>query len=137
MMRLIAFLFLSSIAVGADPWSGSTLYNYRAKVTRVVDGDTIDAEIDLGFEVQTKKRLRLLWINAPEAKGATKQAGDKARDHLWELLMQADDDEGWFEIHTEKADSFGRYLVLIRFGETTVNQRMIDDGHAVEFRRDK
>ena len=136
-MRLIAFLLLSSLAIGADPWSGSTLNNYRATITNVVAGDTVAAEIDLGFEAHTRKRLRLLWLNAPETKGATKQAGDEATEHLKELLSRAADDKGRVEIHTEKADSFGRYLALIKLGDTTVNQRMITDGHAVEFRRDK
>ena len=44
------------------------MYRYNAKVTRVVDGDTVDAEIDLGFDITIKKRIRLAEINAPESR---------------------------------------------------------------------
>ena len=44
------------------------MYNYNAKCVRVVDGDTIDAMIDLGFGVHIKKRIRLAGINAPESR---------------------------------------------------------------------
>ncbi len=48
------------------------MYNYNAKCTRVVDGDTIDATIDLGFGVFVAKRIRLAGINAPESRTSIK-----------------------------------------------------------------
>ena len=44
------------------------MYNYNAKCIKVVDGDTIDAEIDLGFDIKVTKRIRLAGINAPESR---------------------------------------------------------------------
>ena len=44
------------------------MYTYKAKCTRVVDGDTIDASIDLGFDITINKRIRLAGINAPESR---------------------------------------------------------------------
>ena len=44
------------------------MYNYNATCVRVIDGDTIDADIDLGFSVKIKKRIRLAGINAPESR---------------------------------------------------------------------
>ena len=44
------------------------MYTYKAKLIRIVDGDTIDAEIDLGFDTIVRKRIRLYGINTPETK---------------------------------------------------------------------
>ena len=53
------------------------MYNYKINLLRVVDGDTIDAEIDLGFDIKVKKRIRFMGINAPESR--TKDLEEKAR----------------------------------------------------------
>ena len=53
------------------------MYTYKIKLDRVVDGDTIDAEIDLGFDIKVKKRIRFMGINAPESR--TKDLEEKAR----------------------------------------------------------
>ena len=114
------------------------LYNYRCRITRVIDGDTVDCVIDVGFGLQSTHRLRLMGINAPEVKGESKGAGHAATEHLKTLLEQSTDSDGYHLIHTEKDDAFGRYLALIYMDQSasdTVNQRMIRDGHAVEYRR--
>ena len=53
------------------------MYNYKISLLRVVDGDTIDAEIDLGFDIKVKKRIRFMGMNAPESR--TKDLKEKAR----------------------------------------------------------
>ena len=53
------------------------MYNYKISVLKVVDGDTIDAEIDLGFDIKVKKRIRFLGMNAPESR--TRDLEEKAR----------------------------------------------------------
>ena len=53
------------------------MYEYKIKLDRVIDGDTIDAEIDLGFDIRTKKRIRFLGINTPESR--TRDLEEKAR----------------------------------------------------------
>ena len=68
------------------------MYNYNAKCTRVVDGDTIDATIDLGFGVNIKKRIRLAGINAPESRTRNKvekKLGLAAKDRLISMLEGA------------------------------------------------
>lgn len=111
-------------------------YVYRCRVLNVVDGDTCDVTVDVGFKVATAQRIRLLGINAPEMKLATRAAGQAAKDMLMLLLSRGD---VW--IRTEKdPDNFGRYLgeftVTREDGsELNVNQAMIDEGHAVVYRK--
>jgi len=101
-----------------------------AEVTNVVDGDTIDLNIDLGMGVHVYERCRLLGINAPEMRGKTKDAGIEARDYLAALLS------GELCIHTtkDKKGKYGRYLVAV-FNEmgVDVNQEMLAAGMAVPF----
>lgn len=133
-MMLAIAACCSCVAFASEAsWPDQQLYNYRATVVRIVDGDTIDVDVDLGFSIHTKQRLRLLGINAPEVKGPTKAAGDAATDHLRGLLSEAAEADGSIRIHTERADSFGRYLTVVKSGQTSVNQLMLDDGFAVPF----
>ena len=65
------------------------MYYYNAVLVRVVDGDTIDAIIDLGFDVQVKKRIRLAGINAPESRTRNKvekKLGLAAKERLIDIL---------------------------------------------------
>ncbi len=62
------------------------LYQYRARVLRVVDGDTYDLMIDLGFETFIQKRIRLYGVNTPEIKGDDKERGLQARDRVVQLI---------------------------------------------------
>ena len=108
------------------------LYTYRAVITRVIDGDTVVADIDLGFNTWRKdERLRLYGINAPEPRSATRKAGLAATQALRDAL------EGkQVVICTIKdcADSFGRYLarIFVVEGEpVSINAAMILAGHAV------
>ena len=116
---------------------------YRVTLLRVVDGDTLDVDIDLGFSMKlTGQRLRLLRVNTPERKGKTKTAGDAAwrfaKDWLGShnnLLIRSRKIEPG---HGEK-DSFGRYLVEVfgdnEYGEQVcLNSALLDSGHAVPFR---
>ena len=68
------------------------MYRYNAKLIRVVDGDTIDAHIDLGFDVHVKKRIRLAGINAPESRTRNKiekKLGLAAKERLIQILEGA------------------------------------------------
>ena len=65
------------------------MYKYNAKVTRVVDGDTVDALVDLGFDTWKKVRIRMVGLNAPESRTRDleeKKKGLAAKDRLKELL---------------------------------------------------
>jgi micrococcal nuclease len=107
---------------------------YVKKVTKVVDGDTIDVEIDLGFDISFSSRVRLAGIDTPESRTA-----DKAEKALGleakAYLKHAIDDAKSVVIKTEKMDSsekYGRILgwVYINGDTESLNDKMINDGYA-------
>jgi micrococcal nuclease len=111
------------------------MYEYRVKnVTKIVDGDTIDVVIDLGFDISFSSRVRLAGIDTPESR--TKDLKEKAlglesKDYLKKRLEQATN----IVIRTEKVNSsekYGRILAWIYLdGETkSVNHEMIEKGYA-------
>lgn len=109
----------------------SDLYRYKAEVVRVVDGDTFEARIDVGFKIKVESSMRILGMNASERKGSTKEAGEVAKDALTRLLAA-----GPIRLRTEKPDSFGRALADVWFlnglGEwESVAEFMIRHGYAV------
>ena len=79
------------------------LFTYRATVTQLVDGDTVWAEIDCGFGVWTRQKLRLRGIDAPELETA---AGWRARSFVNEVLKPVDQ----VVVTTSRADKYDRYL---------------------------
>lgn len=104
------------------------LYQYRAAIVRVIDGDTVVADIDLGFSIWRRgERLRLAGIDAPEPRGATRAAGLvsaaalRARIEGRELVICTLED---------RTGSFGRYLVLIYDEGGLVNEWLLREGHA-------
>jgi len=110
-------------------------YIYRIKsVGKVVDGDTIDADIDLGFDISLTKRIRLAGIDTPESRTADpyeKKLGLQAKDWLKERLLFAKD----IIIKTELPDStekYGRIIghLYINGEEVSLNNQMIAEGHA-------
>lgn len=105
-----------------------TLYTYKARVSRIVDGDTIDVDIDLGFGMTSFQRLRFARINAPEVRGEEKEAGQVAKGVVDEKIPPGSE----IMIHTEKDDSFGRYIAEIWYGDgVNLNEEMVSLGHAV------
>ena len=112
------------------------MYTYKIEVDRVVDGDTIDAIIDLGFDVSDKKRIRFMGVNAPESR--TRDADEKvrglaAKKRVEELLQDA-------EVITVKSHGVGKFgrclgeLILTQAGEdVNLNELLISEGHAVEY----
>lgn len=91
----------------------STLFNYKAENIRVIDGDTIDADIDLGFGVWARaQRFRLKGVDAPEIKGASRADGLKVKDTLERLLKGRT-----VILKSEKVvkDVYGRYVADIYF----------------------
>ena len=110
------------------------MYEYKVKITRVVDGDTVDAEIDLGFDTFIKDRIRLMGLDTPESRTRNKKEkalGLAAKAYLKELLKE---NKGDIILRTSKEGKgkFGRILgtLLIYDGKTSVNQVLIDEGHA-------
>jgi micrococcal nuclease len=110
-------------------------YIYRIRlVHKVVDGDTIDADIDLGFDISLTKRIRLAGIDTPESRTADayeKKLGLQAKEWLKHKLENAKD----IIIKTELPDStekYGRIIghLFINGEEVSVNNQMISEGHA-------
>ena len=107
---------------------------YVKEVKKVVDGDTIDADIDLGFDISFSSRVRLAGIDTPESRTADKlekQLGLESKAYL----KNAIDSAKTVVIKTEKMDSsekYGRILgwVFLDGSEVSINQKMIDDGYA-------
>ena len=108
------------------------MYQYKIKkITRIVDGDTVDLDIDLGFNITMSHRIRLKDINAPETRTLDleeKKKGIEAR--LW--LEKELSKEGQWIIETTKEDKYGRMLgTLYLTGEpVTVNEKMLNEGIA-------
>jgi micrococcal nuclease len=107
---------------------------YVKKVTKVVDGDTIDVEIDLGFDISFSSRVRLAGIDTPESRTTDKM--EKALGlEVKAYLKNAIDGAKTVVIKTEKMDSsekYGRILgwVFLDGSEISINQKMIDEGYA-------
>lgn len=106
------------------------MYEYKAKITNVVDGDTVDAVVDVGFQMTITHRLRLLGVNCPEMHGPDFDAGQKAKDFTKNNLLNQE-----VIIHTEKSDVFGRYLATIYLDGIDFCQELIDRGYAVVYKR--
>ena len=110
---------------------------YNAKVVRVVDGDTLDLMVDLGFSIHHKIRVRLNGVNTPESRTrdlAEKALGLKANDYVVDWLDGHP--EIVLETSKDKAGKFGRILATIwSDGEMTacLNKDLIDSGNAVEY----
>jgi len=106
------------------------LYWYRFTTRRVIDGDTIVADLDLGASViLSKQYFRLLGIDAPEKRGKTKEEGLAAQAHLQKLLTNSVD--LLCKTHKDKKGKFGRWLVELYDRGINLNQQMIEDGHAL------
>ena len=107
---------------------------YVKKVSKVVDGDTIDVEIDLGFDISFSSRVRLAGIDTPESRTTDKI--EKALGlECKEYLKKAIDSSKSVVIKTEKMDSsekYGRILgwVFLDGSEVSINQKMINEGYA-------
>lgn len=111
------------------------MYEYHVKkVTNVVDGDTIDVDIDLGFDISFSSRVRLAGIDTPESRTtnkAEKVLGLEAKEYVKSKIKDAKE----VVIKTEKMDSsekYGRILgwVFLDGSKISINEQMIADGYA-------
>jgi micrococcal nuclease len=107
-------------------------YCYNATIINVVDGDTVDARIDVGFKVYMTHRLRLLGVNTPELHDPDIE--DRKKAQVAKEFLERDLLNKAVLIETKKADAFGRYLATIYLDGVNFNQTLIKDGYAVEFK---
>jgi len=111
-------------------------YIYRIKsVLKVVDGDTIDADIDLGFDISLTKRIRLAGVDTPESR--TTDLKEKALGlEVKEWLKKNLEGKNEILVKTELPDStekYGRILGRLFVGDVCLNDRMIAEGYAWEY----
>ena len=134
---LVLAAMLSGVASASED---CRFYTYHAEITEVIDGDTVRANIDLGFHIWVRdEKLRLHAINAPELRrygaGAAvsdeeKRAGAAAKAALADLIEGR---EVTLCTIKDGKGKYGRYLARIFLGDLYVNQWMIDQGHAVAY----
>lgn len=114
------------------------MYEYRCKLIKVIDGDTIDIDIDLGFGVWMKnQRIRMHGIDTPESRTRDleeKKYGLAAKAFLTEML---DDSHLILKTHKDERGKFGRILGEVwrttDFADQSINNYMIEKHHAVAY----
>jgi len=121
------------------PPSRNSCYNFRViKVNRVVDGDTVDVTIDLGFDLYKKERVRIAGVDTPEKRTRNleeKALGIDATNWLKQRLKEAVDGNNDLVIRTELVGGFGKYGRLLGWlftgeGDVSINEQMIKEGYA-------
>ena len=117
------------------------MYNYKISPLKVIDGDTIDAEIDLGFDIKVKKRIRFMGINTPESRTRDleeKAKGLAAKERVKELLEGCEN----IKLTSHGVGKYGRCLGELfidvvddreKLTLESVNQLLIKEGHAKEY----
>ena len=113
---------------------------YSAKLQRVVDGDTCDALIDLGFDTWVKKRIRFYGVDTWESRTRNKEEkvkGLAAKAYVKDLLENSDD--GKFSIISHGVGKYGRVLgeIFVKGEEKSVNELLKENGHAYEYHGEK
>ena len=116
------------------------MYEYRATVNRVVDGDTVDIDIDLGFGVWMKdERVRVMGIDTPESRTSDKVEkvfGLAAKDRLKELIPEGSIQVLKTEVDRDGEDAkgkFGRILGDFIVEGERITDILVNEGHAVEY----
>jgi len=124
------------------PPSRKSCYNFRVvEINRVVDGDTIDVTIDLGFDLFKKERVRVAGVDTPEKRTRDleeKELGIHATDWLKEKLDGAISGDDDLIIRTELVGGMGKYGRLLGWlyigdSDLSLNEQMIDEGYAWEY----
>ena len=113
-------------------------YIYRTKLDRVVDGDTVDALIDVGFDIWFKKRIRFMGLDTWESRTRDleeKKLGKLAKERTRQLLEDVSSKSGYFRVKSHGLGKYGRVLgeifIMDKDGKQwNVNETLIAEGHA-------
>ena len=113
-------------------------YIYRAKLDRVVDGDTVDALIDVGFDIWFKKRIRFVGIDTWESRTRNleeKKKGLVAKARTKQLLEEVSNKRGYFRLKSHGLGKYGRVLgeLFVMDGagkQWNINETLLAEGHA-------
>ena len=112
-------------------------YIYRGKLERVVDGDTIDTLIDVGFDIWIKKRIRYKGIDTWESRTrdlVEKAKGLEAKARNKELLLEVSENSGYFRLKSYGVGKYGRVLAEIFIEDKegkqyNINETLVAEGH--------
>jgi micrococcal nuclease len=106
------------------------MYEYRAIVRSIYDGDTLRADVDLGFGVWVKnERFRLSGIDAPELRGDTLIEARESRDWLRKQIPVGT--EIVIKTYKDKKEKYGRFLATIHVDNRNLNEELVKNGFAV------
>ena len=105
------------------------MYNYKAKVTRVIDGDTIEVMVDLGFNVLTQVRLRLLGVDTPELRSKDASERRRAKEAVTQLEELGVRRDAKINIHSRKTGKYGRWLADVYVKGKWINESLRELGH--------
>ena len=106
-------------------------YVYKALITGVIDGDTVDAEIDLGFKIKADLRLRIARIDTPELNSqdsAIRLKALEAKQYVIDTILLKQ-----VVITTTKPDKYGRYLAEIYYSDFNLSDKLLEMGLAVKY----
>ena len=109
------------------------MYDYKSKVTRVIDGDTIEALVDLGFDTWKQITIRFDGLDAWESRTRNdeeKVKGLAAKARLIELLENANNE---FLLQSHGVGKFGRCLGELFVDGKSINKQLIEEGHAKDY----
>ena len=117
----------------------SAAYQYPAcRVLRIVDGDTVDLLINLGFDILTEKRVRLYGIDAPETRTRNleeKEKGFRTKARLHELIVGNGVvlENARVDLESYEWDKYGRVLGVLWIGDLNINRQLVVEGFAREY----
>ena len=111
------------------------MYTYNAIVERVVDGDTVDALVDLGFDTWKKVRIRLNGIDAWESRTRDLEEKEKGLAAKQYLIEQLESNNNKFILVSHGVGKFGRCLgeLFLQEDGWSLNEMLITEGHAVKY----
>ena len=112
------------------------MYEYKAKIVDVYDGDTFTFEVDLGFSITVKEKIRLAGINTPEVRGKSKPEGIMVRDYVRSMILGKE-----VTIQVFKKGKFGRYVAYVFFDNLTgipcnLTEHLLEKNYGKEFMSD-
>ncbi len=110
------------------------MYEYNCEVKRIVDGDTVDVVIDLGFDIHYSSRVRLYGIDTPESRTRNKDEkvrGLMSKEYLTDALSKG---QVVIKTHKDKKGKFGRVLGEMYVADKNINLMMVDDHLAVKYK---
>lgn len=105
------------------------MYEYRAKIIGVYDGDSVTALVDLGFKINFTIKIRLKGINTPEIRGKERSEGLIAKARVVDLILNKD---VILKTHKDRTGKYGRYLgeIFLKEGDISINQILLNEGLA-------